>query len=320
LIKLEDPTGVITVFVSAKKSELVNKCLNIVNDEVIGVVGNTSSNFFYASDLVFPEVPDSPMKYSPVDEYACFIADTHVGSIDFENKMYNNFTNWLKGKNGTNEQKETARKVKYLFFIGDLVDGVGVYPSQESELIIKDIYKQYEVFSDYLKDLPEDIQLVFIPGNHDAVRSSEPQPPLFDDIAKPVYDLSNAKNLSNPSMVNIGKYSSFDGFNVLMYHGSTYTYYASNVPKLLNVGMDKPELVGEFLLKKRHLGPAHASSLTTPESVDPLIIDTIPDILTTGHIHKLGYKNYRGVNILATSCFQKMTSCQNIYPSVILIT
>ncbi|MBN1923647.1 MAG: metallophosphoesterase [Nanoarchaeota archaeon] len=308
MIELEDPTGLINIFVGTSKTELIKQCEDLVLDEVIGVVGSTGTNFLYVSELVFPEVPDNPVKYGPVDEYACFIADTHVGSTDFEPKMFENFTNWLRGGCGTNEQKETAKKVKYLFIIGDLVDGVGVYPSQSSELTIKDIYKQYEVFSDYLKGLPEDMQLIFIPGNHDALRQNEPQPPLFSDIAKPVFELSNAKNLSNPSVVNIGKYSNFNGFNVFLYHGYSYTYYANNVPNLLNVGMDRPEQVGEFLLRKRHLAPTHSSSLITPEMVDPFIIDAVPDILATGHLHKLGYKMYRGINILGTSCFQKMTS------------
>lgn len=308
IINLEDPTGRITVFIGSSKSKLIRKCERVVLDEVIGIKGSTSSRFLYADELIFPEVPDKPMVKGSKDEYACFIADTHVGSEDFEKKMFVNFTNWLKGKCGSEKQKSIAKKVKYLFVIGDLVDGVGVYPGQENELVIKDIYKQYEVFSDYLKDLPEDIQLIFIPGNHDALRLNEPQPPLFSDIAKPVYELSNVHNLSNPSMVKIGDGAGFKGLKVLMYHGMSYTYYASNVPKLLNKGMDNPELISEFLLKKRHLSPAHEGGLITPGNLDPLLIDDVPDVLTTGHIHKLGYKNYRGVNIIAASCFQKMTS------------
>lgn len=308
MIDLEDPTGEITLFVSKNNHELIRVCENIVLDEVIGVVANTGSHFAYVDEIVFPEVPTSPPKLSPVDEYACFIADTHVGSIDFEKKMYVNFVDWLKGKTGSEEQKRVAKRVKYLFLIGDLVDGVGVYPNQDKELVIKDIYKQYDVFSDYLKDLPEDIQLIFIPGNHDALRLSEPQPPLFSDIAKSVYELSNVRNLSNPSVVNIGKFGNFQGLNVLMYHGYSYHYYANSVPKLLKVGVDKPELISEFLLKKRHLAPSHGSGLITPGSFDPYIIENVPDVIATGHFHKLGYKMYRGVNLISSSCFQKMTS------------
>lgn len=308
MIDIEDPTGIITVFVSASNEKIINECQDLVHDEVIGVVGSYNSRFIYASEFIFPDIPDLPMKYGDVEEYACFIADIHVGSVDFEEKMFKKFIDWLKGNCGTDEQKRLAKKVKYLIIVGDLADGVGIYPGQEKELLIKDIYKQYEVLADYFKDLPNDIQLIIIPGNHDALRQSEPQPPLFSDIAKSIYDLPNVFNLSNPCTVNIGKTDSFIGLNCLLYHGFTYTYYANKVPKLLNIGMDRPDSVTEFLLKKRHLGPAHKSGIITPDNFDPLIIESVPDIIATGHIHTLGYRKYRGVNIIAASCFQKMTS------------
>ncbi len=307
MISIEDPTSEINVFVSSN-SELLPICEELVNDEVIGVCGSYNTNFIYATEFIFPDVSDSPVFKSGDDEYACFISDIHIGSIDFEKKTFENFINWLKGDSGTAEQKEAAKKVKYLMIVGDLADGVGVYPGQEKELEIKDIYKQYQALGDYLKMIPEDIQIIAIPGNHDALRQSEPQPPLFSDIAKPIYEVASIKNLSNPCMVNIGKNDNFSGFNCMLYHGFTYTYYASRVPKLLNIGMDRPDSVSEFLLKKRHLGPAHKSGIITPGNFDPLLIDEVPDILATGHIHTLGYRKYRGINIIAASCFQKMTS------------
>jgi DNA polymerase II small subunit len=307
IIEIDDPTGSIKLFVSAN-SDLVKECEELVNDEVIGIIGSYNRNFIYASEFIFPEVPDNQVIKRGSDEYACFISDIHIGSVDFEKKTFENFINWLKGSRGTKDQKETAKKVKYLFIVGDLVDGVGVYPGQEKELEIKDIYKQYEVLADYLKEIPEDIQIICIPGNHDALRQSEPQPPLFSDIAKPIYDVVRIKNLSNPCMVNIGKNQDFTGLNCMLYHGFTYTYYASKVPKLLNIGMDRPDSVSEFLLRKRHLGPAHKSGIITPGNFDPLLIEDIPDVLATGHIHTLGHRKYRGINIIAASCFQKMTS------------
>jgi DNA polymerase II small subunit len=307
IIEIEDPTGSISLFVSAN-SELVKECENLVHDEVIGITGSYNSNFIYVSEFIFPEVPDDRAVKSGNDEYACFISDIHIGSIDFEKKMFENFISWIKGDCGTKEQQETAKKVKYLFIIGDLADGVGVYPGQEKELEIKDIYKQYQVLADYLKEIPEDIAIIAIPGNHDAARQSEPQLPLFSDIAKPIYDILSVKNLSNPSVVNIGKTPDSKGLNCMLYHGFTYTYYASKVPMLLNIGMDRPDSISEFLLKKRHLGPAHKSGIITPGNFDSLLIDDIPDVLATGHIHTLGHRKYKGINIIAASCFQRMTS------------
>ncbi|MDD4353291.1 MAG: metallophosphoesterase, partial [Candidatus Nanoarchaeia archaeon] len=258
MIEIEDPTGNITLFVSAN-SELIKECEDLVNDEVIGITGSYNSKFIYVSEFIFPEVPDNQMIKQGSNEYACFISDIHLGSFEFEKKMFENFITWLKGNSGTKDQQETAKKVKYLFIVGDLVDGVGVYPGQEKDLEIKDIYKQYQTLADYLKEVPQDIAIISIPGNHDALRQSEPQPPLFSDIAKPIYDILTVKNLSNPCMVNIGKNEDFNGLKCMLYHGFTYTYYASKVPKLLNIGMDRPDSVSEFLLKKRHLGPAHKS-------------------------------------------------------------
>ncbi|VVB75868.1 DNA polymerase II small subunit [Candidatus Tiddalikarchaeum anstoanum] len=308
IIDIEDPTGVMSTILSGEKDNLKKLAEELVHDEVVGIVGSVSNKRIFISDIISPDVPEKETITSPVEEYACFIADTHIGSVNFEKEMYDNFVSWLKGNSGSEDNKNVAKKVKYLFVIGDLVDGVGVYPGQEKELKITDIYKQYELFADYLKDLPSDIQLVFIPGNHDAIRQSEPQPPLFNDIAKPVFNLSNVNNLSNPSMVSIGGMDDFRGLNVLMYHGFSYTYYASTVQKLIPIGMDKPDNVGEFLLRKRHLAPSHASGLITPEAFDPLVIDTIPDVLVSGHIHTLGHRKYKSTNIIATSCFQKMTS------------
>lgn len=306
--KLEDPSGVINCIILSKNDELMRESENMVNDEVVGISGNFSNNFFFVSNIVFPDIPNHPVKKSPVEEYACFISDTHVGSIDFEENTFNHFIKWLKGKNGNSSQKNISKKVKYLFVLGDLVDGVGVYPDQDKELVIKDIYKQYEVFAEYFKDLPDDIQVIVIPGNHDALRTSEPQPPLFKDISAPVFDINNVNVVSNPSLVNIGARKGFPGIDVMMYHGFSYTYYASNVPSLLDNGMDSPDKISKFLIKKRHLAPVHGSGLITPSNIDPFIIDPVPDVLATGHIHSLGISNYRGINLVAASCFQSMTS------------
>ena len=64
------------------------------------------------------------------------------------------FIMWLKGEYGTEKQKEVARKVKYLFVVGDVVVGVGIYPGQEGDLEIKDIYQQYEEATKYLRENP----------------------------------------------------------------------------------------------------------------------------------------------------------------------
>ena len=46
------------------------------------------------------------------------------------------------------------------------------------ELSIPDLFNQYSEFAKLLELLPEWVECVMLPGNHDAVRPAEPQPTL----------------------------------------------------------------------------------------------------------------------------------------------
>jgi DNA polymerase II small subunit len=91
-----------------------------------------------------------------------------------------------------------AEPVEYLLLAGDMVEGVGVYPDQDEELEIVDIYEQYEAFAEHLKEVPADTEIVMIPGNHDAVRLAEPQPGFNDEI-RSIMDVHDARIVSNPA-------------------------------------------------------------------------------------------------------------------------
>ena len=53
------------------------------------------------------------------------------------------------------------------------------------------------------------------------------------------------------------------------------------------------------LLKARHLGPIYGGSTPiAPESEDMLVIDDVPDIFQTGHVHISGIETYKGVLLL----------------------
>src|SRR5207245_1127026 len=68
--------------------------------------------------------------------------------------------------------------------IGDGVDGIGVYPRQDEELAIEDIYGQYEALARMIAALPDRLTVIMLPGNHDAVRPAEPQPAFPTSIQK----------------------------------------------------------------------------------------------------------------------------------------
>ena len=67
----------------------------------------------------------------------------------------------------------------------------------------------------------------------------------------------------------------------------------------------------KFLLQRRHLAPAHTSTLYLPDSkMDPLVIHKIPDFFLTGHIHYSAVSQYRSVTMINGSCWQGMSEFQ----------
>lgn len=301
LLEIEDLTGKITVLVNCNKKELFEKAKDTVLDEVIAITGIGSSEIFFANEIFFPEIGLSERKKSPEDEYAVFTGDFHTGSKLFLEENFNRFKSWINGEIGSSEQKEIAKKVKYLFIVGDLVEGVGIYPSQEKDLAIKDIYNQYKKFTDLIGGIRKDITIVICPGNHDAVRLVEPQPVIEKSFIPELKEMSNVFLTTNPSIVNIGKTESFSGFNVLLYHGFSFCHYMDDVDSLrmANAKM-KPDLVMHFLLKRRHLAPTHTSTTYLPHGKDFLLIENAPDIFLSGHTHHIAVSHYN--NILTLSC------------------
>jgi DNA polymerase II small subunit len=112
--------------------------------------------------------------------------------------------------------------------------------------------------------------------------------------------------------VNIDEQPGFSGLDVLLYHGYSFIYYADNVPSLRDAGgLTRPDLILRYLLQRRHLAPTHGSNLYIPYAhKDPLILAKIPDIITTGHIHRINVANYRGTTLLNTSCWTRQTEDQ----------
>lgn len=308
IIVLEDPTGLVNV--TLKKDEAAKKAEEIIEDEVIGIVGTKSGDYVYAEKVFFPEIPERPLKKADEEVYAAFISDIHVGSYVFLANEFKQFIDWISGKTGSKEQRELAGKIKYLFVGGDLVDGVGVYPGQEKELVIKDIYEQYKEVAKFFSLIPKDVHIIIIPGNHDALKIAEPQHALFKDIASQLYDLDNVTMLSNPAHVNIHNTDKFPGFDVLTYHGVSFDHMASEVPMLRKTGYERADKIMEFLLRKRHLAPTHGSTRIDPTPQDYLTIDKIPDIFVSGHIHYTNVGRYKHIMTLNSGCFQDKTEFQ----------
>ncbi|MFH0867784.1 MAG: DNA-directed DNA polymerase II small subunit [Candidatus Woesearchaeota archaeon] len=313
ILTVEDKTGCIKVLANKNKPTLFNITKDIMMDEVIGVVGVNGGKIIFANNLLFPDIPlTKEIKKSDEEVYVLFLSDLHVGSNNFLEEDFNKFLKWINCELGTENQKEIASKVKYIFIIGDLVDGCGVYPGQEKELTIKDIKEQYKTCAELLSKIPEKIKLIICPGNHDAMRLAEPQPPIYKDFAEPLYNLPNVVMVSNPSIVNIHSSDKFPGFDVLVYHGYSFDFYFAKVESIRDKGgYDRSDLLMKFLLQKRHLAPSYTSTLYVPDTKsDFLAISQVPDFFISGHIHKATAANYRNTTLVSGSCWQSKTAFQ----------
>lgn len=314
MLTIEDLSGSMNVLINKnREDELFLAAKNIVFDEVIGVEGVVSNGIIFANTIVFPDIPlTKEFKKSPKDEYAAFLGDPHFGSVDFLKTEFFRLLSWLNCKAGDEKQKDIASKIKYIIIVGDIVDGVGIYPSQEEDLEITDIYKQYNEFVEILKQVPSHIQIVICPGNHDAMRISEPQPKIYEELSGELYKMSNVTLVSNPAYINIGACENFSGFDVLIYHGFSFPYYADNVEYIRSKGgLERADLIMEMMLKKRHLAPSHTSTLYIPDTQkDNLIIEKVPDFFVTGHIHRMTAKNFHNITLLNCSCWIGQTRYQ----------
>ena len=296
MIQLEDETGITKVFIS-KESPIANELF--VNDEVIGVVGkpNPRTQFIMAEKIVRPDIPKSnKWELSDSCSKIAFLSDVHVGSSTFLEPQWEKMTKWLR-------ENAVEEGINYLVFPGDVVDGIGVFPDQDKELDIPDIYKQYEKLAEYLKEIPDHIKMVIHPGNHDAARPAEPQPALNSVFTKG-FD-SNILMVGNPVYLNV------EGRTVLTYHGKSIDDWVSAVQYLT---YDDPLRVMKEMCIRRHLAPIYGmKNALAPEKKDYMAMEYIPDIFVSGHVHGAGQLMYNDVRLINASTWQSQTEYQRLH-------
>ena len=301
-IEFEDDTGSISILFSNKNEELFADAEKLVRDEVVGVIANKDGDFVVANQLIYPDV--TRIEEKEMDFGIVFLSDVHIGSLTFLEDAFKKFIDWINCEYGNEEQRKVAEDIKYLIVAGDIVDGIGVYPNQDKELSIKDIREQYEEAARFLGNIRSDIKIIITPGNHDASRLAEPQPAVPEEYAKSLYKVNNVEFVSNPAVVSL------DGINVLIYHGESFNELPMAIKGL---SYEKNEQMMEELLRKRHLAPIYGER--TPlasELEDYLVIEKVPDIFHTGHIHINSYKKYNGIHLINSGTFQTQTEYQKI--------
>jgi DNA polymerase II small subunit len=117
-----------------------------------------------------------------------------------------------------------------------------------------------------------------------------------------VLDLPNVYVVGNPSWIRL------HGINILTYHGTSMDALISSLSDLSYMEPEKAQL--EYL-KKRHVAPVYGKrEQIAPEKKDYMVIDSVPDVLHCGHVHRNGYSFYRGVRIINSGTWQSQTNYQ----------
>jgi len=302
IIKFEDLTGEISALVKFDRKEVFDKASELQLDDVVGIKASGNRDILFIQDILFPDAFLHNKTRFESDISVAFISDVHCGSNNHLGKSFEKFLEWI------NSPDPEAKKIKYIFFSGDNVDGVGIFPRQENVLELKSMKEQYALLASYLHKIPKHITIFMCPGQHDAVRVAEPQPVIDRKYAGDLYNVDNLVLVSNPTTVKL-----LEGqkeFKVLMYHGASIHTFINEIKELREMKAHKtPAKAVKHMLKRRHLAPTHSSVTYIPnQDKDPLVISEVPDVLCTGEVHKLDVENYNGVLIITGSCWQAQTA------------
>ena len=310
VLTLEDPTGTFPVLINQRDTDLMEQAEKLILDEIVGITGNLTpeGTILMASKITQPDVPNNYTSNRQRSEgYALFISDIHIGSKEFMKEEWEAFLDFLNGNSENPQLRKMASEIRYLVIAGDVVEGIGIYPNQERDLEIKEIFKQYEVTADYFKRVPSNIHVVIAPGNHDAVRRAEPQVTFSKDIQRLFPE--NVTFVGNPAVVSL------DGVCVHIYHGCSMDDLVANIK---GVSYQEPTTGMMEMVKRRHLAPTYGSRvMISPEKKDYLIIDKVPDIIHCGHVHTVGVQNYKNILLINSGTWQAQTDFQkrvNIVP------
>jgi DNA polymerase II small subunit len=301
IFRIEDLESSATALVPQNATKkLQEKAQQLMLDQVVCMnVRKTRTNLLIVEDIIFPDIPPKPPQKTAQKMYAVLISDLHIGSNKFLYKPFLKFIDWLNGKWGDASLQEIASHVKYVLIAGDVVDGIGIYPNQEEELEIKNIQKQYELATELLSKIPEHVEIIIIPGNHDGVRKALPQPAISKEYLQELCETRRIHLLGNPCSINI------HGVEFLLYHGRSLDDLVSTVP---DITYDRPDKAMKHLIQSRHLAPLYGGKTPiAPEKRDFLVIERPPAIFHCGHVHVQASAVYRGTLLINSGTWQEQT-------------
>ncbi len=286
IVEMEDESASIKVILPKNFKDV------IFRDEVMGVSGQFSrdGSAIFADMVYRPEVTKQPTKTGGSVK-VLVVSDIHVGSKNFMADSFANMVDYVNGEG-----------ISFVIMNGDLVDGIGIYPDQEGDLEIKDITGQYKRFAELISRFNSNVRVIIIPGNHDIVYPTEPQNPLPKEINS--LFPPNVTSLSNPVWIEIGERV------FLLYHGTSMFDYLESIH---GSNLNNSDMFMKEMIRRGHLAPQYGKNLSfIPLKEDYYIIDPVPDVLITGHIHDHSVSSFNGILMINASTFQQQTSYQRM--------
>jgi DNA polymerase II small subunit len=292
---LEDPSGSFEGIVF--DAELQKTAGSLLIDQfIMARIGFGKNTGFIIKDLILPDIPEQISNRSESEAYAVFLSDLHVGSKYFMEDEFMEFVSWLSSPD------PIARKIRFILICGDLVDGVGIYPNQDKELVCQTIEEQLKKVENIIDKIPKYIKIFIMPGNHDPGRRALPQPAIPKKYSPSLWEKENVFMVGNPSIISL------NGVRILMFHGQSIDDIVKTTPGL---SYDKPTNVMRHLLRARHLCPIYGSQTPiAPEIEDLMVIDEVPDIFHVGHVHRVELDMYKGILLINSGSWQKQTPFQ----------
>jgi DNA polymerase II small subunit len=294
-IVLEDPSGSFEGIIFDEELQKTAETL-LLDQFVMARIGSAKNSGYIIKDLILPDLPEQAKNKSESEAYAVFLSDLHIGSKYFMEDEFSEFVSWISSPD------PVAKRIRFVLIGGDVVDGVGIYPNQNKELVCQTIQEQLKKVEELVDQIPKNVKIIIMPGNHDPGRRALPQPAIPKKYNSGLWERENVVMVGNPAVVSL------NGVKVSMFHGQSIDDIVKTTPGL---SYDKPANVMKHLLRARHLSPIYGSQTPiAPEMEDLLVIQEIPDIFHVGHVHRAQLDMYKGILLVNSGSWQKQTPFQ----------
>ena len=294
-IVLEDPSGSFEGIIFDEELQKTAQTL-LLDQFVMARIGSAKNSGYIIKDLILPDLPEQAKNKSESEAYTVFLSDLHIGSKYFMEEEFTDFVSWMSSPD------PVARRIRFVLIGGDIVDGVGIYPNQNKELVCQTIQEQLKKVEELIDKIPKNVKIIIMPGNHDPGRRALPQPAIPKKYNSGLWERENVIMVGNPAVVSL------NGVKISMFHGQSIDDIVKTTPGL---SYDRPANVMKHLLRARHLSPIYGSQTPiAPEMEDLLVIQEIPDIFHVGHVHRAQLDMYKGILLVNSGSWQKQTPFQ----------